>query len=300
MLHNNKELFEQAVLKTAEYLNIDAGIIEKDYYVTLMLKEISETVPDLVFKGGTSLSKCYKVIKRFSEDIDLTIEYDTKPSEGKRKNLKNNIIAAINKYDFELANPDEIRSRREFNKYVVNYPSEFIQSGLKNHLQIETMIKIKAYPNEEMEAASLIYDYLSAEGFDDMIKEYELEPFVLKVQSAERTFIDKIFALADYYLSDRTTEHSRHIYDIYKLIDMVEMNQEFLDLFERVRLERKPHQSICLSAQDDVDIKDVLNEIIDIAAYKNDYNDITTLLIFEKLEYEKAITALKKVKDFLI
>lgn len=300
MLHNNKELFEQAVLKTAEYLNIDAGIIEKDYYVTLMLKEISETVPDLVFKGGTSLSKCYKVIKRFSEDIDLTIEYDTKPSEGKRKNLKNNIIAAINKYDFELANPDEIRSRREFNKYVVNYPSEFIQSGLKNHLQIETMIKIKAYPNEEMEAASLIYDYLSAEGFDDMIKEYELEPFVLKVQSAERTFIDKIFALADYYLSGRTTEHSRHIYDIYKLMDMVELNQEFLDLFERVRLERKPHQSICLSAQDDVDIKDVLNEIIDIAAYKNDYNDITTLLIFEKLEYEKAITALKKVKDFLI
>ena len=151
-----------------------------------------------------------------------------------------------------------------------------------------------------MEAASLIYDYLSAEGFDDMIKEYELEPFVLKVQSAERTFIDKIFALADYYLSGRTTEHSRHIYDIYKLMDMVELNQEFLDLFERVRLERKPHQSICLSAQDDVDIKDVLNEIIDIAAYKNDYNDITTLLIFEKLEYEKAITALKKVKDFLI
>ncbi len=36
MLHNNKELFEQAVLKTAEYLNIDAGIVEKDYYVTLM------------------------------------------------------------------------------------------------------------------------------------------------------------------------------------------------------------------------------------------------------------------------
>lgn len=51
MLHNNKELFEQAVLKTAEYMNIDAGIVEKDYFVTLMLKEISSTVPDLVFKG---------------------------------------------------------------------------------------------------------------------------------------------------------------------------------------------------------------------------------------------------------
>lgn len=87
MLHDDKELFEQAVLKTAKYMNIDAGIVEKDYYVTLMLKELAETVPDLVFKGGTSLSKCHKIINRFSEDIDLTIEYDAKPSESKRKNL---------------------------------------------------------------------------------------------------------------------------------------------------------------------------------------------------------------------
>ena len=166
-------------------------------------------------------------------------------------------------------------------------------------MQIETMIKIKAYPNEEMEAASLIYEYLFAEGLDDMIKEYGLEPFVLKVQSAERTFIDKIFALADYYMSGRITEHSRHIYDIYKLMDKVELNQEFKDLFARVRLERQPHQLICLSAQDDVDIVNVLNEIIENDAYKTDYNEITALLIFEKLEYEEAITALKKAKEFL-
>lgn len=112
MLHNDKELFEQAVLKTAEYMNIDAGIVEKDYYVTLMLKEISSAVPDLVFKGGTSLSKCHKVINRFSEDIDLTVEYDTKPSESKRKNLKKSIVAAIEKYGLELANPDDIKSRK--------------------------------------------------------------------------------------------------------------------------------------------------------------------------------------------
>lgn len=299
MLHNNKELFEQAVLKTAEYMNIDAGIVEKDYFVTLMLKEISSTVPDLVFKGGTSLSKCYKVINRFSEDIDLTVEYDIKPSESKRKNLKKSIITAIGKYGFELANPSEIKSRREFNKYIVNYPSEFMQSGIKNHLQIETMIKIKAYPNEKMQAASLIYEYLFSEGFVDMIKEYALEPFVLNVQSSERTFIDKIFALADYYMSNRVTEHSRHIYDIYKLMDKVELNQEFKDLFEKVRLERQPHQLICLSAQEDVNIVDVLNEIIETDAYKADYDEITSLLIFEKLEYKEAITALRKVKEFL-
>lgn len=299
MLHDDKELFEQAVLKTAEYMNIDAGIVEKDYYVTLMLKELAETVPDLVFKGGTSLSKCHKIINRFSEDIDLTIEYDTKPSESKRKNLKKYIAAAIEKHGFELANPNEIRSRRDFNKYVVNYPSAFTQNGLKNHLQIETMIKIKAYPNKEMEAASFIYDYLEKEGFHDMIKEHGLEPFILKVQSAGRTFVDKVFALADYYMSGRITEHSRHIYDLYKLMDKVELNQDLKDLFEQVRQERKPHQSICLSAQNDVNINEVLTEMIEKAVYKSDYNEITALLIFEKLEYETAIKALNEIKDFL-
>ena len=83
MLHNNTELFEQAVLRTSEHMGIDAGIIEKDYFVTLMLQEISSRVPDIVFKGGTSLSKCHKIINRFSEDIDLTVSYDEKPSEGK-------------------------------------------------------------------------------------------------------------------------------------------------------------------------------------------------------------------------
>ncbi len=298
MLHNNRELFEQAVLKTAEYLKIDAGIVEKDYYVTLILKEISLTVPDLVFKGGTSLSKCHKVINRFSEDIDLTVEYETKPSEGKRRSLKKNIVDTIEKSGLVLANPDEIKSRREFNKYIVDYPSIFTQAGLKNHLQIETMIKIRAYPNQEMNAASLIYDYFVKKGFSELIDEYELAPFTLKVQSAERTFVDKIFALADYYLADNVTEHSRHIYDLYKLLDKVQLDEQLRILFENVRIEREPHQ-VCLSAKESIKMSSLLKEIVDTDAYKEDFNNITSLLIFEKTEYEEAITSLKKIIEFL-
>ncbi len=298
MLHNNRELFEQAVLKTAEYLKIDAGIVEKDYYVTLILKEISLTAPDLVFKGGTSLSKCHKVINRFSEDIDLTVEYETKPSEGKRRSLKKNIVDTIEKSGLVLANPDEIKSRREFNKYIVDYPSIFTQAGLKNHLQIETMIKIRAYPNQEMNAASLIYDYFVKEGFSELIDEYELAPFTIKVQSAERTFVDKIFALADYYLADNVTEHSRHIYDLYKLLDKVQLDEQLKILFENVRIEREPHQ-VCLSAKESIKMSSLLKEIVDTDAYKEDFNNITSLLIFEKTEYEEAITSLKKIIEFL-
>ena len=66
MLHNNKDLFEQTILRVSEDTGIEASIIEKDYYVTLFLKRIVEQQPEIIFKGGTSLSKCYKLINRFS------------------------------------------------------------------------------------------------------------------------------------------------------------------------------------------------------------------------------------------
>lgn len=88
MLHKDRENFEQVILKVSEDTGIDASIIEKDYYVTLFLKRIVEVLPNIIFKGGTSLSKCYKLIKRFSEDIDLNIEVETRPTEGQRKKLK--------------------------------------------------------------------------------------------------------------------------------------------------------------------------------------------------------------------
>lgn len=129
MLHNNTELFEQVVLRTAEYMKVEPGIIEKDYFVTLLLRKISKNIPSVVFRGGTSLSKCYKIINRFSEDIDLTIQYNQKPSVSGRRELKNNILASIETLDLKLENADKIMSRRDFNKYVVNYPSIFNMHG---------------------------------------------------------------------------------------------------------------------------------------------------------------------------
>ncbi len=71
MLHSDKELFSQVVLRTSESLNIRPEIVEKDYYVTLLLKEIYSLMPEIVFKGGPSLSKCYNKKKKCSEDSDL-------------------------------------------------------------------------------------------------------------------------------------------------------------------------------------------------------------------------------------
>ncbi len=74
-LHENKTLFRQAVQITADRLKIAAIYVEKDYWITYALKAIfqDEIGKETVFKGGTALSKCYKAISRFSEDIDLVV-----------------------------------------------------------------------------------------------------------------------------------------------------------------------------------------------------------------------------------
>jgi predicted nucleotidyltransferase component of viral defense system len=296
MLHDDKELFEQLLLRSSEYLGIKAEIIEKDYYVTLFLKELVAVAPEIIFKGGTSLSKCFHLIDRFSEDIDLNIESETKPSESKRKKLKHDIESIIEKLNFTLTNPDDVKSRKEYNRYIIDFSSVLGVSYLKNMLIVETAIYQRAYPTVKMKATSLIYDYLSANNFLDFINKYELEPFELNVQTVERTLLDKIYALADYYLAGTIVEHSRHIYDIYKLLSVVTIDDELKKLAVLVADERRPH-SRSLSVQEGIDINRVLHEIIDKRVYESDYNEITNALLFEPVDYETAIQALSTIVD---
>lgn len=295
-LHEDKELFEEIIFNTADSLKLPVSIIEKDYFVTAFLKELVKKQPDIIFKGGTSLSKCYKIIDRFSEDIDLNIAGDTKPGESKRKKLKEHIVSTINNFGFVLSEPESIRSRRDFNKYIIDYPTHFTANFLKQHLIVETAVFFMSYPTKTMIADSFVYKYLFDNEHEDIIEEYNLKPFEINVQSAERTFIDKLFALGDYYLSGTIKGHSRHIYDLYKLLDVVVINDELANLAKTVCAERKEHKT-CLSAQDDINMNLLLKEILEKDVYKQDYENITSALLFKPLKYEDAVTVLKKVTD---
>ena len=297
MLHNDRETFEQVILKVANETGIEPSIIEKDYYVTLFLKRIVELQPNIIFKGGTSLSKCYKVINRFSEDIDLNIDTGSKPTEGQQKKLKENIVSIIDEFGFTLDNADNVRSRRNYNRYIIDYPTVFSSNFLKEHLIIETAVYIKAYPCERLQATSIIYDYLKQNGYEDLIQKYGLEPFELNVQTASRTLIDKLYALGDYYLSDAVQEHSRHIYDIFKLSDIVSLDANLKQLVSEVFDERKPHEQ-CRSAKDGIDMNVLLQEIIDKDIYKKDYENITEKMLFEDVPYATAIKTLQKIVDY--
>ena len=296
MLHNDTSTFEQIILRVAEDTGIEPSIIEKDYYVTLFLRRIVALQPNIIFKGGTSLSKCYKLINRFSEDIDLNIETETHPTVGQRKNLKKNIVSVIDEFSFVLANADDVRSRRDYNRYIIDYPTLFPTDYLKENLIVETAVYIKAYPCVRLQASSLIYDYLKKNGYDDLIDQYQLHPFEVNVQVADRTLIDKVYALGDYYLDGKIQEHSRHIYDIYKLLSLVKLDDSLRQLAASVYEERKPHVN-CRSAKDGIAMNALLQEIIDRAAYKQDYEDITRKLLFEDVDYDTAICAVQKIVD---
>ena len=269
-------------------------MVEKDTIQSMFLLGLSKSELPFVFKGGTSLSKAYALIDRFSEDIDLNVQSEKKPSESKRRQLKANITQIISDLEFELTNADSIKSRRDYNRYIIDYPSSLSAAYLKEQLIVETAIYQRAYPTKVMSADSLIYQYLHENGCGDFIKQYDLEPFTLNVQTAERTMIDKMYALADYYLLNTTTEHSRHIYDIYKLSEIVTVDDTLKELALSVAEERRPHK-MCLSVQNGKNVTEILREVIDKKTYKEDYDTITVPLLFEAVSYNTAVSALENI-----
>lgn len=293
-LHEDRKSFEEILIQTSKYFNIDVSIIEKDYYVALMLKQLANSIPNLIFKGGTSLSKCYHLVERFSEDIDLNIETSKHPTDSERKSLSNSIKKAIYDLNFKLINEVDIKSRRNFNRYIVDYNSLFNSEKLKSNLIIETALFIKSFPCTICEVSSYVYEYMLLNGYNDIIIKCDLSPFKIKAQSLERTFIDKLFAITDYYLSNEKSEHSRHLYDLFKIKDHILFDSSFKDLFYHVKDERKVHEN-CLSSQDNISLTSLLFEIIDSDYYKDDFEKITINLLFEKVQYDSIKIELKDI-----
>ena len=105
------------------------------------------------------------------------------------------------------------------------------------------------------------------------------------IQSKERTFIDKLFAVADYYLEDMQPYDSRHLYDLHCLAPDIQMDSNFFDLFYEVREIRKT-QPNNPSAQSETPLPELLKQVTNTDFYINDYNKNTTKMLFEKIPYE--------------
>lgn len=294
-LHEDKESFKDIVEQVSNEIGRTPVVVEKDYYVTLILKLLSEKLNNCVFKGGTSLSKGFHAIDRFSEDIDIT--FSEHIGETRRKKLKNIVLKGIGEeLGMPIINWEHTQSDRDYNAYQFAYESVF---GMKDdrmpqYVKLETALGSYSFPTQVVEIGNYIGDYFIEKGREDLAEKFLLSRFSMKLQALERTYIDKIFALCDYYLQGKAKRYSRHLYDIYKLTPMIKVNDSFLELVGEIR-EHRAKMSICPSAKENVDVSAIVMEFCDNAFFQEDYQTITDYFTADYVSYEDAISNMRHV-----
>lgn len=236
---------------------------------------------------------------KLRNDLDLIdISYvasEGVPGESRKRQLKKAVVSSIESMGFSVANIEETRSRRSYNCYRASYSSIYSPLlELKPELVIETYIALLPFPTVNRIADNYIYRFLKMTEQEELAEEFDIMPFEITTQSIERTLIDKVFALCDYYLSDKVDRHSRHLYDIYKIMEYTTPDASLSGLVQEVRSLRES-LPVCPSAKTGVCINDVLAEIVDKEVYWNDYETVTGKLLFTYVPYEVVIDGIKEI-----
>lgn len=227
-LHEYKNAFEGAIVAAAQHFGIAEIYVEKDYWVTLALKQIfaDENSRDIaVFKGGTSLSKCFKIIERFSENIDMVvIKGDDETDNSQKRKLKKvtRSVEAVMSiiHDHPLEN-----KRGKIRKVVYGYDKVGVKGTygqVRDQIILEVSSLSNSHPSESVNIHSMIGEFIGTTNNPDLIKEYQLEPFKVNVISIERTFCEKIVSLVRFSYTENPLEDFinkvHHTYDLHQLI----------------------------------------------------------------------------------
>lgn len=240
-LHENEEDFKNAILATSSALKIRDIFVEKDYWVTYILKELSKSshMSEVVFKGGTSLSKAYDLVHRFSEDVDLVILGKEGLSGGQAKTKIRNIEKAVIKEPLETDTTFTPSKGSKFRKTVYKYPKVLDSDYNFEHATETLILEVNAFANPYPDVPKSIESYIAKHlriVDEALIAEYELESFEIKVLGLERTFVEKVLSLARLSIGDSNTYEElnskvRHFYDVFKLYQV----KEILDFVKSIK-----------------------------------------------------------------
>ena len=229
-----------------EHPGINEAAIEKDWWVSITLKALFQTEcsGSLLFKGGTSLSKGFNLIERFSEDIDLAIHHSyfgiDKTSKSQREKLRklsrgyihntlskqlDERLKAMGVEGYRIENVTHIQksngeqypidSDKDPTVILLHYTSvlENVISYIPARVKIEISCLSMDEPFEEREIKSFICSTFDEEDSGTKCK--------IKTVLPTRTFLEKLFLLAEEFQKDnpRSLRMSRHLYDIEKIMD---------------------------------------------------------------------------------
>jgi len=210
MLHKNKEDFTRVLNQVAMQTGFLLPLVEKDYYITLLLSHLRELSPDLVFKGGTCLNKIYFSYYRLSEDLDFSMrlpEYTV--TRGTRRKyiqkVKDNIEPFAAQFDMRIENI-ELAGRNESRQYVYHfiYQSSVLPVEAKLKFEIGLRFNPICVPQENAVRHKFLHPFTGQPLFDggkvnclalkELIAE-KLRAGVIRETIAPRDFYDIDFVL---------------------------------------------------------------------------------------------------------
>lgn len=251
-LHSDTLAFKALLENIHKRTGYRTDVLEKDYYVVLILNELSQLQKEglpAYFKGGTALYKALKTTNRFSEDIDLSVDsrYCNRTQNDKR------LERATKKYTSLTRNTDSGKTNRSEVISVYNY-EPITSYDVNDSLQRFGKLKVEATsftisePVEVLEVAPMIYDLATDEEKQTLETCYDVKAFDVLTITLERIFIDKLFAAEAYVRNSdvpgRVFEAAKHIYDLAvmethpKIISLIK-DEEQMEKLLSIRLEEE-------------------------------------------------------------
>ncbi len=249
-LHENKLIFRQVVLATAQAQNIDRLFVEKDYWITRSLAQLarSQYSDKMVFKGGTSLSKAYGLTHRFSEDIDVAVVNANQYSQNQLKHLIHRSAHVMSEGLEEVIGDPITRKTSAYYKQLYLFPTSKSMTSSLPIREGQILLEINSfgnpYPYVPIQIQSFITEFLQTqERFINLIDEYDLQPFTINVLDKRRTLLEKTVSLLRFSFAkdiNELTAKIRHFYDLYFLVNDGEcaqylhsdkFQQEFVELY---------------------------------------------------------------------
>lgn len=314
-LHADKTLFRQAVQFTADQMQIPAIYIEKDYWVTFALYSIfsNEIGKDSVFKGGTALSKCYQMIERFSEDIDLVVLRH----EGESNNKLTNKIKKISKVVADVLPEVEIpglTQKMGMNRKTAHTYSKEFQG---NYGQVRDVIVVEATwlgyfePYTTKTISSFVGSMMLNNGQQEIVETNGLMPFELLVLEPVRTICEKIMSLVRFSYGENSMDDLkkkvRHTYDLHQLLQQKEFSAffdsaAFSEMLLKVANDdvasyKNSNEWLIHHPKDAIIFKDLENVWKEL---KNTYNGEFKNLVYGALPDDVAVlSTLKRIKERL-
>ena len=311
-LHRDKYSFLNIIGLIHSVTGIREDILEKDYYVTLLLKELSEKQETLpaYFKGGTALYKAQKSIRRFSEDIDLTICIDNCSGSQAKKRLE----TATKKYiSLPRTSRKELEDDRKGSITAVYDYMPLVTVDTDDPLQRFGYVKVEgtsftvSEPFSTLEIEPILYTYATEEQKAILRGQFEVMPFPIKTIRLERIFADKIFAAEFYYEREMYFDVAKHIYDVSVMLDLQPIQDMlgntglFLEMSEYKRLEETRRTGSDLADRKFPDFK-IFYDISDNTALKDAYQNMQKNYVFSEkdlLTFEFVISQWKKLQEVL-